>query len=293
MKKSIAYLPKNKQEDLYFIVKEIRKRLPKSEMIILYGSYARNEYVDFDEREEFGIITSFRSDYDILVVTNGISDKSAGQLLDNVENIYYKHPDDQTPLQFINEDIKTLNKLIEEGRYFYTQIKNEGVILYDSGNFKLARRRKLNFDEIKEQAQGYLDRKFQTANEFLHTAKLIYKEQYFIRASFQLHQAAENYYHAIRLVYTLKDTKQHNLFKLSSSVKHYSPELAKVFPRHTAEEKRLFNLLKDAYVEARYNDDFEVTKEDIDALIPKVELLRDITKRICEAKIREYGEKMQ
>lgn len=34
-----------------------------------------------------------------------------------------------------------------------------------------------------------------------------------------------------------------------------------------------------------------VTKEDIDALIPKVELLRDITERICGERIKEYGEK--
>lgn len=58
-------------------------------MIILYGSYARNEYVDFDEREEFGITYSFRIDYNIWVVTNGISDKSAGQILDNVEMDYF------------------------------------------------------------------------------------------------------------------------------------------------------------------------------------------------------------
>ncbi len=43
-------------------------------------------------------------------------------------------------------------------------------------------------------------------------------------------------------------------------------ELAKVFLRDTPEEKRLFELLRSAYVEARYNDDFVVTKEDIDAL---------------------------
>lgn len=289
MKKSIAYLPKNKQQDLYFIINEIKKRLPQTEMIILYGSYARDEFVDFDEREEFGIITSFRSDYDVLVVTSGISDKSAGQKLDNVENIYYKDPESQTPLQFINEDIKTLNKLIEEGRYFYTQIKKEGVILYDSGKFKLARRRKLNFDEIKEQAQGYFEQKFNKANGFLRNASYNYQDKDYVLASFMLHQAAENYYHAICLVFTLKDTKQHNLFKLSSAVKHYSTDLAKVFPQNTAEEKRLFNLLKDAYVEARYNADFLVTKEDIDALIPKVELLRDTTKAICEKKIEEYG----
>lgn len=58
----------------------------------------------------------------------------------------------------------------------------------------------------------------------------------------------------------------------------------------TRESNRLFALLKDAYIEARYNPDFLVTKEDIDALLPKVELLRNITKSICEKKIREYGE---
>lgn len=46
-------------------------------------------------------------------------------------------------------------------------------------------------------------------------------------------------------------------------------ELAKVFLRDTPEEKRLFELLRSAYVEARYTDDFVVTKEDIDALMPK------------------------
>lgn len=34
---------------------------------------------------------------------------------------------------------------------------------------------------------------------------------------------------------------------------------------------------------------FVVTKEDIDAIIPKVELLRDIAKRICEERIKGYG----
>ncbi len=145
-------------------------------MIILYGSYARNEYVDFDKREEFGIITSFRSDYDILVVTSGISDKSAGQKLDNVENAYYKDPESQTPVQFINEE------------------------------------------------QGYFEQKFRKAKEFLIDVNNCNERGSYVQASFNLHQAAENYYHAICLVFKLKDTKQHNLFKLSSSVKHYSPD---------------------------------------------------------------------
>ncbi|MBB4037083.1 putative nucleotidyltransferase/HEPN domain-containing protein [Dysgonomonas hofstadii] len=291
MKKSISYLPKEKQEDLNYLIKAVLEKIPETQMIILFGSYARNEYVDYDERMEFGIKTTKISDYDILVVTHGISDKLAGSRLDNIDDKYYTKPETQTPVQFLNEDIKNLNKAIEEGRYFYTQIKEEGIMLYDNKKSKLARKRKLNYAEIKQQAEEYFNEKYNRANEFLIDASNSYNRNSFVQSSFYLHQACENYYYAIRLVFTLKSNKQHNLSKLSSSVKSYSPDLANVFPLHPTEEKRLFDLIKAAYVEARYNPKFIVTKEDIDALIPKVELLRDITKRICEGKIREYGEK--
>ena len=210
--------------------------------------------------------------------------------MDNVEGIFFtgKDFDRDAPVPFINDDIKNFNKFIGESRYFYTQVKEEGIILYNSGKYKLSRRRKLNFDEIKEQAQEYFDKK--NANDFLDTAKYNYDKGKYKLVSFLLHQACENYYYAIRLTFTLRNNKQHNLSKLSSTTRRYSDDLSTVFPQNTLEEKRLFKLLKAAYVDARYNPHFVVTKEDIDALIPKVELLRDITKRICEAKIKEYGE---
>ena len=293
MKDSIAYLPKDKQDDLVFLVKEILKRLPQTEYIILYGSYARGNYVRRSVRiEDGGIPTVKISDYDIYVVTSGFNSKKAETVLDNVEDIFFsgKDFDRDTPVQFITDDIKALNKYLEEGRYFYTQIKQEGVVLYNSGKYKLSRRRKLNFAEIKEQAQEYFDEKFEKGNFFFDDAVTNKGRERFQMSSFYLHQACENYYYAIRLTFTLRNNKQHNLSKLSSSVRRYIDDLGTVFPQNTPEEKRLFVLLKAAYVEARYTPYFVVTKEDIDTLIPKVELLRDIAKRICEAKIKEYGE---
>ena len=101
-------------------------------------------------------------------------------------------------------------------------------------------------------------------------------------------QAAESYLKTVRLVYSLYGHKEHDLEFLLGKCKLHTLELAKVFPRDTEEEERLFELLKRAYVEARYNDDFIVTKSDIDALTPKVEQLRDITKKICTERIAEY-----
>lgn len=71
-------------------------------------------------------------------------------------------------------------------------------------------------------------------------------------------------------------------------MRRYSGELMQVFPWNTNEERRLFKLIKAAYIEGRYNPKFEVTKEDIDALIPKVELLHEITESICKEKIAYY-----
>lgn len=42
MKKSISYLPSANQRDLHYIVESILTRIKQTEMIILFGSYARN-----------------------------------------------------------------------------------------------------------------------------------------------------------------------------------------------------------------------------------------------------------
>lgn len=260
-------------------------------MIILYGSYARGTFVEYDERDEFGILTSFMSDYDILVVTSNSGVREIGHKLDVVDDRYYKRPDNQVPIQFINDDIEKLNSDLSEGRYFYTGIKKEGIMLYDSGNYKLEYARKLNFEEIRRQAHEYFDEKFNKAESFIKLAK--YSEDVmkdYPLSSFNLHQACENFFYTLRLVHTLKNSKQHNLSKLLGATSKYSPELRKIFPRNTREEKRLFELLRLAYVEARYNPKFVVTKDDIDALMLKVERLREVAGQTCRTQIESYRE---
>lgn len=291
MRNSISYLPKTKQDDLYYILKLIRQYLPQAEMVILYGSYARNSYVDYDERIEFGTPTSYRSDYDILVVTSGIPEVQAESILREINNQYDPRGDWRTPIQFITDGIRKVNRDLSEGRYFYTEVKEDGVMLYDSGNYKLARRRKLRFGEIKQQAEEYFADKFNYAKEFLLGSGFFNSREKYQLSSFMLHQACEKAYVAIRLVYTLKSSKLHDLERLSDSVHNYSKDLIKVFPCDSSEEKRLFKLIKAAYIEGRYNPKFEVTKEDIDALVPKVQLLHEITERICKDRIEYYATK--
>lgn len=294
MKTSINYLPEQKRDELRRIVKCVLEVLPGCEMIILYGSYARNTYVDYDQRIEYGIRTCFMSDYDILVVTNTRFQRHViSHILSKATDNYYKgmNRNESTTVQFIDESIDDLNKAIDKNRYFYTDIKREGIMLYNSGRYKLTRRRKQNYREIKELAEEYYNERFERGNEFLLGA-IFYNEQGLHKmASFNLHQACENYYNSIILTFTLYSPKEHSLIKLSARAKTHSLESSKAFPRNTEEEKRLFDLLQDAYVQARYSLHFRITQEDIEALIPKVELLRDIARQCCEERIKVYAAK--
>lgn len=297
MKKSIKYLPVEKQRDLEYLVKLIRENLEDCEMIILFGSYARNDYVDYDQRTEFGLRTCYMSDYDILVVTRRkISIELNGHVFAKIRNIFsqYKPPFYHTVPQFINETIGNLNRDLSRGAYFYTDIKKQGVMLYDSGNYTLERPRKLNFEEIYEIAKGYYDDKYPYATEFIAITESeldskLEKIKYRM-AAFQLHQAAENFLHTIPLVYILYGYKSHNLEELMGYCKKHTTEIFDAFPRDTEEEKRLFELLQESYVQARYNKDFVVTREDLEALIPKVEQLGAIVERVCWTQLDYYLE---
>lgn len=291
MKKSVNFLPENKRNDLKQLVDLVRRNIKDVGMVILYGSYARNTYVDYDQRIEFGVPTYFMSDYDILILTRKPIGAIEYSLYDKIADAFFQHKNRpfHTKPQFINYGIDDFNYALTKAHYFETEIKRQGIILYDSGDYKLARRRKLNFNEIQERAQKYYNNNFGRAMSFYLDVPHAAGRNDYKQASFYLHQAAEHFFRTIELVFTLYSPKEHKLAEFMNRCKRFTTETFKAFPRDTPEEERLFKLLERAYVESRYNPDFEITKEDIDALLPKVEHLRDIVERVCAAQIDYYA----
>ncbi len=293
MKTSLAHLPASKQKRIRLITELIREKLStKVEMIILYGSYARGNFVELDHRCDFGLPTTFMSDYDILVlVPPGSRMDIVNQKLDAVKHIYRHTTGDEATVQFLPMKITTFNYYLAERRYFYTDIKREGVLLYDSGRFKLSRRRKLSYSQVLEQAKEYHGESLKRAESFLYDVYNACNREDYKQASFYLHQAAENCYHTIYLTFTLDKRREHDLEKLIVMTRNFAPdELVPLFPRESEEGKRFFDLLRAAYIQSRYNSKFVVTPADIEALVPLVEQLRDATRLICERQIAHYQE---
>ncbi len=296
MKTSIDFLPKFVQRDLHQLVTLIREEIQDVAMIILFGSYAKNTFVRHDVTEDYGGgLIEFNSDYDILVVSKKRLGKSEGNLETRIRDRFAegKEEHEVTKVQLVSESISKLNNALSEGRYFYVDAVSEGVLLYDSGEYTLATPRELNFSEIKEIALEYYADKLDDANTHYTHYQTDLSNLNYRFCAFDLHQVTECLIKAVILVYALYGHKEHDLKFLLNKSKGYTPELVKVFPRDTTEEKRLFELLRRAYLEARYNKkNFIVTKEDVDALTPKVEQLKQIVDKVCRERIAYYDSQL-
>ncbi len=290
MKRSIRFLPPRKRQDLQQLAELIRENVKQVEMIILFGSYAKNKYVDYDQRVEFGTPTYYMSDYDIVILTrkpigaieSSLYEKIKDKFFENKNRPFHTHP------QFVNYGIDEFNYALSKAHYFETEIKRDGVILYDSGAYKLARRRRLDYTEIKERAQKYFDDKFERAMSFLIDVPHPAKRSDYKQSSFYLHQSAENLLRVIPMTFILYGHKSHDLSELMNAAKKHTTKIFEVFPCDTPEEKRLFDLLQRAYIESRYNPDFEITQADVYALVPKIEHLREIVEKVCRERIAYY-----
>lgn len=287
MKTDISYLPLRKQEELRHITAEVCKEIHNCEMIILYGSYARNDYVDFDERIEYNVPTSFMSDFDILVLTAQEPTEITERKLVKVDTHFFS--ENRTPVQFLALSVQEMNKCLANGRFFHVQVKEEGVMLFNKGDHQLIEGKPLNYEEIYAEAERYFKGKFKKGNSFVRSAVHAFNDKDYQLLSFNLHQACEFYFLAILLTYTLSNRKVHDLSKMLRASLKYVPQLQSLFPFDSKEEKYIFNLLRKAYKEGRYNDDFNPSREEVIAQQKKVYALRDLTEKVCMQQLEKYA----
>lgn len=286
MKDSIAHLPERKRGELARIVSIIRDMAPKTEMIILFGSHARGDWVQ-DVTKDGNTTYEYSSDFDILAIVKSQSLADRIDLWYDIEDKASKLPV-ETPVTLIAHNIRYVNKQLEKGQYFFSDIKKEGIILYDSKNCQLAEAKPLTPKQRLDQAKADFKQWSNSANEFYRTFEFNLKEKMYKHAAFELYQAVENFYATLLLVYTNYKPKTHKLDKLRKMAGQHDPVFFKTFPLGTDEEKRRFDLLKQAYVGARYDTGYKITVEELKYLGRCVEILNGQIQTSCAAKMKSF-----
>jgi predicted nucleotidyltransferase len=131
--------------------------------VILFGSYARGDWVDDPS-------SGYISDYDLLVVVN---DEKLTDVTD-----YWTTADERllrdyaighrltAPVNFIVHSLNDVNQRLRLGRYFFTDIVRDGIVLYEAAGHTFAQPETLAPAEALKEAQGYFDDWFPSAVAF-------------------------------------------------------------------------------------------------------------------------------
>ena len=297
MRTTLTHLPAKKRAELRKITKIIQK-LAHVEMILLFGSYSRDDWVDRDVNHEERTI--YESDFDILVIVrNKRLEKKAG-IWQEIEDEIRDDPSIRTPVRIIVDTINFVQQKLKQGRYFYADIYRESVQLYNSGEFKL--NKPVDPEDLPPAQRQQFAREdfknwFDKAEVFFRLYKSAVKEANasinlswaaLNLAAFHLHQTTENLFTAMQLCFTAYKPKTHDLEELDEEVCKLHSDFKNIFPRKTKIDKYLFDLLKRAYVESRYSKDYKISQTELEALAKQIQALQKMTKRVCLEKIKSF-----
>ncbi|MEP7220442.1 MAG: HEPN domain-containing protein, partial [Bacteroidota bacterium] len=228
----------------------------------------------------------YQSDFDIYVLVEDRKHARKGTRWQRVENRLRREV--STPVGLLVDGVGAFDSYVREGRYFYTDIRRLGIVLYDSGKFELSEPRELSPDQRLERAGEEFDQWFTSATDFVFAYQSMFDTGRYKIAAFQLHQAVERFYSAVLLVFTNYKPKLHDIERLDQLAAGQAPELVPVFPRATPEEERHFDLLRRAYIEARYDKAYSITKEELEWLAERVRMLKTITEQVCQERIKKF-----
>lgn len=163
----------------------------------------------------------------------------------------------------------------------WVDIIRDGVVLFELPGHPLVAPKPLTPSDAFSQAKDYFDAWMPAIDRALRTVDLRLAErgQDARRrkdAAFMLRQAAERSSGCLRLVRTFHYPRTHSLKFLRSLAEGAERAVVEAWPDGTRQDRRRFEWLKRAYVEARYSDAYEMSAEDMHALIATVRRLRDL-----------------
>ncbi len=263
---SLDHVPANIQAELETAVKLIHQTCKKDvAMIWLFGSYARGDFINDRRIDSNGAVSEYNSDVDVLVVLRSKESAKKSNLHKKFIGLIEESPELTSTFHVIYETLDSLNKSLNRSEYFYLDVVNEGVVLFED-NVKLAQPQQLSPAQRREISINYFERFYQKAVESQQTFEYLYQKGALSGAIFSLHQMTERLFGLYLLVTTHYKPRTHKLYELRSRVATLAPEIKSIFPSDTKEDRKHFAFFGDSYIDSRYKPNYEVSKEVLDIL---------------------------
>ena len=258
--------------------------------LVLFGSYARGDWVDEAGKTAKG----YQSDFDLLIVVNRKEFTDMATYWYRAEDRIIQDAAIKTPIGVIVHTLSEVNEKLAQGQYFFLDIIREGIALYELNGNRFTEPKPQTAADAHAAAKEYFEEWFKASNRALEMAKeqiakTSQDEGWLREAAFLLHQTTERLYTCYLLTTTLYSPATHNVRKLRSFVEAKDERFRAVWPDEDRFQRRSFERLKDAYVKARYSKHYKIAEDELTWLGERAKVLAVLVKDACEERLDELA----
>ncbi|KCZ99603.1 putative nucleotidyltransferase [Hyphomonas polymorpha PS728] len=260
--------------------------------LVLFGSFAKGTWFE-DSR------SGRASDIDLLAIVSHEALTEMSAFWGEVEDRLYTDPLVKRDVSIIVHTLQDVNRQLKDGQYFFSEIIQQGILLYEdgepdrNGNAKniLAKPAAPDPKKAYYQAAEYASYWKRAAEQFLTIGRqgIDAGPEWERNTAFQLHQAAESAYRMFLLTTTLYAPGTHHLGKLRNIARTIDGRIEDSWGPPQKPYKRYFELLRRAYVEARYSPSYETTQEILTWQADRIGQLIAIANELCRERLERLG----
>ncbi|SDH66573.1 HEPN domain-containing protein [Chitinophaga filiformis] len=276
------HLSKPQVAQLVELIQKIVKAVHPNK-VICYGARMNttSQWNSFMKDNKY--MTEERPAYDLLIITNNDEKQLDHEIIESAEIQAAKLGCDVTSLV---QSIGNANKSLENGNRFFSTVYRNGVLLYDADKLPLsAPPAEPAIEVLIDTISNDWKKGFELAQCFFKKAIYCNENAWYEQTTFDLHQAAQHACMCMLRMYSGYRSNTHNLSRLLSLIKNFSPAPSDVFPCTTKEEISIYNTLNKAYSDARYNENYQVTAEKAQLLIGRVRALLSIAQQLYQERL--------
>lgn len=188
--------------------------------------------------------------------------------------------------------MEEFNRALQNGSSFFKSVYKKGIIMYDNNEEQFvspAEGVPINIRIIRR--EQYWSQWYKLSIDFVKGSEFYIDQENHGLAVFMLHQALQHCYLAMIRVLTGYRINSNSLRRLLKLVDLALPDSSFVTPtRATPEDVRLTGLLLKGFSDARYDEAFIATKDDLFTLLSRITLIIDGANKVCSQRIADLKE---
>ncbi len=256
----------------------------KAEKVICFGSIVTTKKKNSCFSSDEAVKRVEPNSYCLLVipsVTETVPDILIQQRLE-------EHLKNIATVSIIVHRMEEINAALQNNSSFFTKVYKKGLLLHDNELEPfIAPTTGKNISERISKREKFWNQWFELSQSFLMGAHFYSGEQRNNLAVFMLHQSLQHCYSAMLKVLTGYRSNSNSLKRLVKLIDSALPDSSFSPAEASPESARLSALLMKGFSDARYNDKYSVTNDELNTLLYRIEKILTHANMICQDRLQD------